>query len=338
LQDVARAAGWDFPLDFASRGSATIGGAIATNAGGSRVLRFGTMRRLLAGVEAVLGSGDRVGSLVGPPKESAGFHLPSMLAGSEGTLAVITAARLDLAPRYSHAATALVAVRSVAEIAPLLGALRRDLSDLDQAELLFPDGIALVIRHRGWSAPMPLKFGAYLLVECASSRDPSPELLDCLASSRVVADMILAGTPAQRNRLRDIREGHGEAVAALGLPLKLDIAVPVTRLGEVYEKVKVTVAATSPASRLVSWGHAADGNLHINIIGSSEDWEELTDKVLRIAVEMGGTISAEHGIGVAKARWLPLVRTPAEIAILAMLKCAADPAGVLNPGVLLQGR
>lgn len=335
LQDRARVTGWDLAIDFAARSAATLGGAIATNAGGSRVLRFGSMRAQLSGVQAALSGGALAGSLTEPAKESVGVHLPSLLAGSEGTLAVITAARVRLVPSYRHRATALVALSSVEGLVALVATLRRELPDLDQAELMLPEGVELVCRTQG--LPMPFGgavHGAYLLLECAAQRDPLPELLECLDGASAIDDVAVAGTAGQREELRSIRERHTESIATLGVPLKLDVAVPISVLAETCERLRALVAELSAPSVLVLFGHAAEGNLHVNIVGAPGDWELLTEAVLALAVEAGGTISAEHGIGVAKSRFLHLVRSPAELALQAGLRRILDPAGILNPGVL----
>lgn len=335
LQERARAHGLDVGVDFAARGSATLGGAIATNAGGSRVVRFGPMRTQLTGVEMALASGALVGSLAGLPKDSAGIHLPSLVAGSEGTLGVITAARLRLVPRYRRLATALIALASPAGVAPLVGTLRRELADLDQVELMLDAGVALVCAARRLAVPVARSdSSAYVLVECASHQDPLPALLDCLGSAPDLVDVAVAGTPAQREQLRAVREGHTEAISGLGVPLKLDIAVPLHRLADCCAELTAGVGETSPASRLFLFGHAAEANLHVNVVGPPSDWERLTDLVLGVAVAAGGTVSAEHGIGVAKASWLRQIRSPAELELQIGLRRIVDPHGVLNPGVL----
>ncbi len=338
VQERARTEGLDLALDFASRSAATIGGAIATNAGGSRVLRFGPMRAQVIAVEAALASGQLAGSLSGLAKESAGLHLPSVLAGSEGTLAVITAARLRLVPRYRHRATALGALESLAGLPALVGLLRRELEDLDQLELMLPGGLALVSATRGIRTPFPPDTApAYLLVECAGQHDPLTSLAACLQSSPAVVDVAIAGSPAQQGELRALREGHSEAINTLGVPLKLDIAVPIARLADTCDELAVAVRSVSPASRLFLFGHAAEANLHVNIVGPATDWEALTETVLAIAVTAGGTVSAEHGIGVAKGAWLRQVRSPAELELFAGLRRLLDPVGILNPGVLDPG-
>jgi FAD/FMN-containing dehydrogenase len=333
----ARAAGLDTPVDFAARDTATVGGAIATNAGGSRVLRFGTMRQQVVGIEAVTAQGAVVGSLGGLPKETAGLHWPSLLAGSEGTLAVITAARLRLVPWFQHTTTALVSVESVAAGTHMLASLRRSLTSLDAVEVIAPAAMRLVSEHLGRKPPMSsTAAGLYVMIDCASHDDPSDALLDVLAGTDGIIDSAVTTDAVQRDGLVAFRDRITEAIAAastrMGIPtFKLDVAVPLDALAELIRVAQK--AADADGCRLIPFGHLAEGNLHLNHIGAS-DPERIADTVLSAVASLGGTISAEHGIGVAKVPWLHLIRNPAELAAQAAIRAALDPAGMLNPGVL----
>ncbi len=328
----AQAAGLDSPVDFASRDSATVGGAVATNAGGGRVVRFGTMRAQVAGLTAVLADGSAVGSLAGLPKESAGLHLPSLLCGSEGTLGVITAVRLRLVPWFRRTATALVAMASLDEAVDLLAALR-PLPHLDAVELVLPEAMALVAEHLGTAPPVRTEgVGAYVVVECADHDDPTDELAGALEGR--VLDAAVATDGPRRDHLLAFRDRVTEAIAAGGVPLKLDVAVPVSQLEPLVTAARRSVERHG--GRLIPFGHLAEGNVHLNVLDAGAT-EAITSEVLTAAAELGGTISAEHGIGIAKARWLPLVRSPAELAVAAAVRSALDPAGLLNPGVLDPG-
>ena len=228
----ARAAGLDAPLDFASRDSATIGGAIATNAGGSRVVRFGTMRAQVAGITAVLADGSQVGSLAGLPKETVGIHWPSLIAGSEGTLAVVTAARLRLVPWYRHTATAMVTTARLDDAVAVLAALRADVRTLDAVELILPEAMAVVAAHLGATPPVGgdgSGVGAYVVVECADHADPTDELMAALADRPEILDAAVTTEGPARDRLVAFRDRITESISALGVPLKLDVAVPVGR-------------------------------------------------------------------------------------------------------------
>jgi FAD/FMN-containing dehydrogenase len=331
----ARAAGLDAGLDFAARDSATVGGAIGTNAGGSRVLRFGTMRSQVVGIEAALSTGEIVGRLGGLPKETAGLHWPSVLAGSEGTLGVVTAARLRLVPRYLHTCTAMVALPSLGAAVELLARLRSGISSLDAVELLMPEALELVASHLRTPPPVDPS-GAVVLVDCADHRDPSDDLLGVLADNSDVTDTAWASEGTRRQQLIGFRDRLTEAIAAeatrAGTPtFKLDVAVPVGRLPELLDTAGEV--ADDGCCRLLAFGHLAEGNVHLNFLGAS-DTERITDRVLGQVAEMGGTISAEHGIGVAKAAHLHLIRGSGDLAAQRRVKSALDPAGIMNPGVL----
>ncbi len=334
VQAHAREARLELGVDFGARDSATIGGAIATNAGGIRVFRHGPMRAQLIGIEAVLADGRVVRRLPGLVKDNTGYHLPSLLAGSEGTLAVITRARLRLLPLLGRRAVALIGVAGAAEAVSVAAALRARLSSLFAAELLFDDGLELVARHAGLERPFRESHGAYVLVECASASDPSDGLAGALESAPGVADAVMASDPAGRERLWQLRERHTESVNAAGIPHKLDVAVPISRLAEFERRVRQRVEEVAPGTRTILYGHILDGNMHVNLLGPAPEDETADDAVLRLAIEMGGTISAEHGVGRAKVRWLALDRRAGDLAAMRAIKSALDPSGILNPGVL----
>ena len=337
-QASARAAGLDTPVDFAARDSATIGGAIATNAGGSRVVRYGTMRHQVVGIEAVLADGRVVGSLAGLPKETAGLHWPSLLTGSEGTLGVVTAARLRLVPRHEHRVTAMVALSTVGDAAALAGTLRTELSTLDSLEIVFPAAVELVARHLGEPAPVDAS-GPVVIVECAAHVDPTDELATVLASATGVTDTAVATDPARRDHLVAFRDRMTEAIAAAagtdGTPtFKLDVAVPLRALGELLDVAER--AADRDGATLIAFGHLAEGNLHLNHLRAG-DTTRIADTVLAEVARLGGTISAEHGIGVAKSAWLSLIRSDGDLAAQRSIRAALDPRGIMNPGVLASG-
>ncbi len=336
-RNAARSVGLDTPIDFAARGSATIGGAIATNAGGSRVVRFGTMRQQVMGVEAVLADGTVVGSLAGLPKETVGLHWPSLLTGSEGTLAVITAARLRLVPRFDHTTTMLAALDGLEAALELLRVVRGRVGSLDSIEMMLPEAVELVAAHLGIGPPVDIPTGGVaLLIECADHIDPTDDLHGALADVvGITATAVATGGP-RRVQLLDVRDRVTEAIAAAattsGTPTyKLDVAVPIASLDRVLDAARR--AAERQGARLVPFGHLAEGNLHLNFLDTTAP-EQIADTVLPVVAELGGTISAEHGIGVAKTQWLHLVRSAGELAAQLAIKRALDPSGILNPGVL----
>ena len=334
LQGRAASAGWAYGVDFASRDSATVGGSIATNAGGLRVLRYGDTRAQVVGIEAVLGTGDVVSHLSGLTKDNTGYHLPSLLCGSEGTLGVITAARLRLVPEESERVVALLAFDDVAAALVAVGSLRSGLPSLSAAELFFDEGVALVCRVFGLRAPFSEPHRAYVLVEATGASDPSDALSSAVDSLRGVTDAAVATDAVRAAQLWRYREAHTEAIATVGTPHKLDVTLPPGALADFVAAVPAVVEGACPGAQTWLFGHAGDGNVHVNVTGASAEDDRIDESVLRLAAGMGGSISAEHGIGVAKARWLSLCRSPAEIAAFRSIKRALDPDGVLNPSVL----
>jgi FAD/FMN-containing dehydrogenase len=334
LQQHAAAVGLDAALDLGARDTATVGGAVATNAGGARALRHGTARARVAGLEAVLAGGGRVERLGGLLKDNAGYDLPALLVGSEGTLGVITRVRWRLVPRLPARVAALVPLESVQAAAALLAVLRTSLASLEAAEFFLDDGLDLVLAHLGVASPLADRAPVYVLVECAAERDPTDALAAALERAGV-DDALVADDTASRERLWRLREAHTEAISAAGVPHKIDVGVPLARLGEFLRRVPRVVAATAPGARTVLFGHLGDGNVHVNVLGPPPDDDSVEDAVLRLVAACDGTISAEHGVGRLKARWLHLVRTPGEIAAMVAIKRALDPEGLLNPGVVL---
>ncbi len=336
-QRAARACGLDTPIDFAARDSATVGGAIATNAGGSRVVRFGTMRRQVVGVEAVLADGTVVGSLAGLPKETVGLHWPSLLAGSEGTLAVTTAARLRLVPHFEYVTTMLASIDSVEATLAMLAVLRRELESLDSIEIMFPEAIELVSVHLGAGAPVGVPArGVAMLIECADHLDPTAGLHAALGQVEGITDTAVATGGPRRHQLVAFRDRVTEAIAgaatASGTPTyKLDVAVPVASIDRVVDVARR--AAEHQQARLIPFGHLAEGNLHLNFLDAPNP-DEIAETVLPVVASLGGTISAEHGVGIAKTKWMHLVRSAGDLAAQRSIKRALDPHGILNPGVL----
>ena len=335
LQQHARPHGLDVGVDLAARSAATVGGLVATNAGGIRVVRYGSMREQLTGIEAVLADGTVVSRLVGLAKDNTGYDLTQLFAGSEGTLAVITKVRLRLVPLLPARAVALVAVGGVAEALDLLAAARAGLPSLAAAELFFAEGLDLVRGHGRLAAPFAESYPAYVVVECAARTDPTDELLEVLGECAAVLDATVASDVTGVAKLWAYRETHTEAISAAGVPVKLDVSVPLRELAGLVAELPAAVAAVAPEARPIIFGHPGEGNLHVNVLDAQERAEEVTDAVLRLVAAKRGSISSEHGVGRAKAHWLGLSRSPSEIAAMRRIKAALDPAGLLSPGVLL---
>jgi FAD/FMN-containing dehydrogenase len=249
---------------------------------------------------------------------------------------VITRARLRLVPLQKSRAVALLALPGVGEAVAVAGELRRVLPSLAAAELFFDDGLALVLRHSGSESPFRQAQPAYLLIEVAGSVDPTEQLAAALAALPLIADAVLATDDVGRARLWALRERHTEAINAEGIPHKLDVGLPPDRLAEFVGRVRAAVEAVAPDAHTYLYGHVCEGNLHIGIVGPSPEDESVDDAVLRLTIDMGGTVSAEHGIGVAKVHWLEADRGAADVAAMRAIKRALDPDGMLNPGVLFE--
>jgi FAD/FMN-containing dehydrogenase len=328
VQAATRGSGWEVGVDLAARDSATIGGMVATNAGGANVLRHGPMRRQVAGIEAVLVDGSRISRLAGLAKDNTGYDLAGLLAGSEGTLALITAVRLQLVPSPPRRAVFIAALPSTSAAVALLVELRRSLPGMLAAELFHESGLQLVVEHTHLGHPFGgHEHGAYLLVETSDAAEAVAGVLGG------IDDVILAEDTTGRARLWQYRERHTETINAVGIPHKLDVALPLARIAEFEERCGTLVA---DRARLILYGHLGDGNLHVNLIGPAPDDDSLDDAVLRLVIELGGSISAEHGIGRAKAHLLPLDRGAGDLAAMRRVKHALDPNGILNPGVLFE--
>jgi FAD/FMN-containing dehydrogenase len=335
VQAAALGIGWEYGVDLAARDSATIGGTVATNAGGLHVVRHGDTRAQLLGVEAVLADGTVVGDLRGLRKDNTGYHLPGLLAGSEGTLAVVTRVALRLVTPAPDRAVALLALDGVAAAVRAAGALRRSLPDLSAVELLLADGLALVQRTHGLAPPFAGPVPAVLLVEVAGAPGVVERLGAVVDGLEAVTDAVVAGDPVRRAALWRYREAQTEAIARVGVAHKLDVTLPASRLAAFAESVRADVLGRWPDAAVWLFGHAGDGNVHVNVTGVPPDEAGVDDLVLRRVAAMGGSISAEHGIGRAKVRWLHLNRTGAELTAMRRIKLALDPLGILNPGALL---
>ena len=327
---LGRVAGASPDLDLgvliASRDSATVGGAVATNAGGVRVLRYGPMRAQLRGIEAVLADGTVVSHLAGLVKDNTGYDYPSLLAGSEGTLAVITAARLRLVPRLRDVVTVLAGVGGVDEVHALARRAVREVPGLVSAEFFTSAGLEVLVGRAGL-APLSGPAPAYLLLEAAGAFD---ELAGVIGDREAA----VGETAAERARLWAYRERQPEAAGFLGVPVKLDVSVPARQWVRLASSAAGVVAAVDPGAVVITFGHVADGNVHVNIVPSAVADGRHEDAVFSFVASLGGSISAEHGIGALKARWLGLARTPAELELFGRIRSAFDPAGTLNPNVL----
>ncbi len=318
-------------VDLASRESATIGGMVATNAGGIHVVRYGSMRTQLLGIRLVTPAHGAIGRLSPLYKDNTGPDLAAIAAGSEGLLGVVASAAIRAVPILEHSVVALLSFPSFAAVAEAARRIR--LSPVVSAlEFMTAPGMDLVSRHLGRS--LPLVGEVFLLVEFESAfqlLDHVAEVLEDVAP----ATSALAFDARGKAELWRWREAHTEAIARAGIAHKMDVSLPITDLVEFVEWIEGAFAADHRSLDAYLFGHLGDGNVHVNLIGAEPGDLGPDEAVLAKAASMGGSISAEHGIGRIKAPLVHLVRTPSEIAALYALKDAFDPGGILNPGVLL---
>lgn len=338
VQRAAAAAGLRYAVDFGARGSATVGGSIATNAGGINLIRFGGTREQLVGIEAVLGTGEVVRHMSGLVKDNTGYHLPSLLCGSEGTLGIVTAARFRLVGAAPHRVVAFVAMSSVQAAVAAVAGWRTEIPSLEAAELMFHMGVALVCREFGVPFPFADPSPVYVLLEAGSPVDPTDELADAVAGVDGVIDVAVASDSARRTALWRLREEHTLAINRIGIPHKFDVTLPLARLAEFAAAAPGVVERAVPGAHTWIFGHVGDGNLHVNVTGAAPDAPELDDAVYRLVVDMDGSISAEHGIGTAKVDYLPTQRATGDLSAMRAIKSALDPDGIMNPNTLFSQR
>ncbi len=332
-QEAARAAGFLFPVDLGARGSAQIGGLVATNAGGIRVIRYGTLRDNLLGVEAVLADGRILSHLNRTRKDNTGYDLRNLICGSEGTLAVVTRAVIKLYPLPPPGGTALCALPSFTAVLALLGLARRRVT-LSAFEVMWRDYLALnqdLLGCKVFANPPPFA----VLIE---TEGPGLDvLLEEALDSGVLTDAILAQAEAQARAFWALREGLAMDQALPGL-INLDVALAPGRMALFAESCAQEIRALHPLAHVSFYGHVGDGNLHVAVAvpGQANAPVQAIERIAYGLVQrLGGSISAEHGIGLLKRNWLCHSRSADEIAAMRAIKAALDPLGLLNPGKVL---
>ncbi len=351
VQQAAIDANRYFPLSLGSEGSAQIGGLIATNAGGVHVLRYGTMRALVLGIEAVLPDGSIYHGLSSLRKDNSGYDLKHLLIGSEGTLGIITAATLKLFPKPQASATAFVGLDTPQAALHLLGLLQADCdAALCAFELMPRAAIDLVAKHiAGCRDPLADHYDWYALVEATSSGANAPlqtQLQTSLAKAMnngLIKDAALAASVAQRAAFWKLREAMPEAEKLEGVAIKHDISVPVAAMPDFMLEATKVLEAAYPGARVLAFGHLGDGNVHFNLLpppsADTATFLALTPEVNRrvydLVMGQGGSISAEHGIGRLKKAELVRTANPAKLSALRAIKRALDPENILNPGIML---
>ena len=338
-----------YPLTLASEGSCTIGGNIATNAGGNHVLRYGMTRALVLGLEVVLADGRVLPMLKGLHKDNTGYDLRQLFIGSEGTLGVVTRAVLRLFPKPVQQVAAFAAVPSPAAALTLLGRMQAATGGLLSAFELVPRfALDLVTRHiPGTRDPLADASPWYVLIEVSGGagsdlRSLTQAALETAAEAGVISDAVIAQSQAQARDLWRIREGISEAQKREGASIKHDISVPVAKIPAFIAEATAVVTAKFPGARPVTFGHMGDGNLHFNFnapaggdAGFLAHWDEMQLIVHDIVHHHGGSISAEHGIGNTKRDLLPRYKSHEELDAMRALKAAFDPQGILNPGKMV---
>ena len=350
-QDAAASRARLFPLSLGSEGTAQIGGNLSTNAGGTAVLRYGMMRDLVLGLEVVMADGRVLSALKSLRKDNTGYDVKSLFVGAEGTLGIITAASLKLFPQPADTATALAGIDSPQQALDLLAQLRSATGDqLTTFELMPRLAVELTVTHvPGVANPLDQGTAWYLLIEL-SSPNPRAELAALLADElqeaavqSTIKDATLATSLAQSQAMWKLRESVPEAQRYHGASLKHDVSVPVSCIPQLIEEGSELVRRLVPEGQVVSYGHAGDGNLHFNVSqrqGTPKTaflarGPQLESAVFDLVERLGGSISAEHGIGRLKAAQFAERADPVELAIMRVLKCALDPKGILNPGKVL---
>ena len=353
LHEAAEANGLRFPLTLGGKGSATIGGLIATNAGGTQVLRHGTMRAQVLGLEAVLADGSVLDLLSSLKKDNRGFDLKQLLIGSEGTLGIVTAARLRLLSAPIGRATAWVGLGGIVAAGTLLRRMERAMGDaLEGFEVVPAHCLDAVLAHEHAArAPLAGRHAWNALIECVSPAQDSGALRATLETALgsaleegLIADAVIAANDTQAEAFWALRDGISAAERALGPAMQHDISVPVDKMPDFIIAAVADLEAAFPGTVAFGFGHLGDGNVHFHVLAPPGavrgEWEESEGKVVSARVHdlvtaWGGSISAEHGIGQMKVGELARLHDPVALAVMAQVKAALDPQGLLNPGKLL---
>ena len=344
-QEAARAAGRFFPLSLGAEGSCQVGGNIATNAGGINVGRYGTARSLVLGLEVVLADGTVLDVLRSLRKDTAGYDVKQIFVGSEGTLGIITKASLRLFPDPGNTSTALLGLAGASAAVDVLGNLKDALDDrVESFELVSARVFGLVEKHiEGARLPFDEPYPWYVLVESAAGDDS--ELLEQALAVELeqgrVLDAVIAKSKSEADALWRLRHSIAEAERQDGKALKHDVSVPLSKMQTFLEQGDRLLAELRPDLKLVAFGHVGDGNLHYNLTvppslaGDASRVERLTTSIYELVEELGGSFSAEHGVGVTKRAYLDRYRGAVEVELMRRLKKSLDPQGLLNPGKVI---
>jgi FAD/FMN-containing dehydrogenase len=340
-----------FPLSLAAKGSATVGGLVSTNAGGTQVLRFGTMRGLVQGIEAVLPDGSLFEGLAPLKKDNRGYDLRQLLIGAEGTLGVVTAANLKLVEAIGSRSVAWIGLASPDKALELLRALERVMGDaIESFELVPKRALELVLANfAGTRPPLQGEHDWHVLLEATSAAgaaSPEAELAGALGAAfeaRLIEDASIGTSEAQAEAFWKLRESISEAERKQGPGAKHDISVEVSAMPRFVREAAPAVEARFPGTQVVAFGHLGDGNVHFNVLApmnAGPGWigsagREVTSMVHDLVTAAGGSISAEHGIGQMRLSELARLGDPARLGAMRAIKQALDPHGIMNPGKLV---
>ncbi|MCC3861323.1 FAD-binding oxidoreductase [Pseudemcibacter aquimaris] len=352
--DIAASMNAIMPMHIASEGSAMIGGNISSNAGGINVLRYGNMREFVLGLEVVLPNGDIWNGLTGLRKDNTGYDLKQLFIGAEGTLGIITAATLKIYPDHKQKNTSFVAIPDPDAAVTLLSLAREVSGDsLIAFEILPRIGLDFTIEHMsGCREPLEAKYDWYMIMECATSLSSDlldletvmERILETAMEQGLVLDGVVPKNEKEARELWNLREFMSEAQKFEGGSIKHDVAVPVSKIPEFLEKGTELVKAEIPGIRPVPFGHIGDGNIHFNLSQPTDmekseylaKWEDINHKVHELVVSLGGSISAEHGIGTLKADELAHFKPDVDLNTMKSIKDALDPKNIMNPGRILK--
>ncbi len=343
IQQEAQRNDLSFPLDLGARGSCVIGGNIATNAGGNRVLRFGMARELVLGLEVVLADGTIISSLNKMLKNNAAYDLKHLFIGSEGTLGVITRAVLRLFPAPRSSAAAICAVRDYEGVLRFLALARSRLGgNLSAFEVMWKDFYAVALGNRSKPGPIPPGHELYILIEALGAdgepgADPFERLFEDAYGQGMVLDAAIAKSNAEIGELWAIRDSSGELDRLFGRSVSFDISIPVGAIAAFVADCLARLRAAIPQARMLVFGHIADSNIHLACrdAGDIPPKEAIQKVIYQCVGDWKGSVSAEHGIGVEKRQYLALSRSPEEIGLMRVLKGALDPNNILNPGKVI---
>jgi FAD/FMN-containing dehydrogenase len=358
-REVAHAAQRHFPLSLGSEGSCQVGGNLSTNAGGTAVLRYGMMRDLVLGLEVVLPDGSLLNQLKGLRKDNTGYDVKQLFLGAEGTLGIITGACLKLFPKADDYVTALVAVNDIGQAVSLLSHLRNVFGDIVERFEYLPDiAHQLTLKHiAGVVNPFSTRYPALVLLELAAPR-PWTELsrhvedfLSQQAEQNHILNASIAKSLSERDAFWFMREHIPEAQTREGVSIKHDVSLPISALQTFISRATTQIAVITPNARIIGYGHVGDGNLHFNlspaadvIRGSTEEKDFLarasliTATIHDLVAELGGSFSAEHGIGQLKVNELERYEDPTALALMRRIKAAIDPHDLMNPGKVIRAR